>query len=180
MTEVWLRPNRRVLCLGMILPGIFLVIGLVHLWGVWSGARWGSPLVGWVLSIAGGVLFAMLVSHALRPRLAYQDGRLLVYLRSDGPIAVPIESIECCFLAAGAGQIPSATHKDVPLRNLVLRVSERATDFQNCEVKAALGRWEDGYITIHGAWCEPLTLAVAQRINARLAEVHQEQQLQAK
>src|SRR5215471_13286304 len=77
MTEVWLRPNRRVLCLGMILPGIFLVIGLVHLWGVWSGARWGSPLVGWVLSIAGGVLFAMLVSHALRPRLAYQDGRLL-------------------------------------------------------------------------------------------------------
>jgi hypothetical protein len=157
----------------MILPGIVFVIGLIHLWGAWRGATWSSPVVGSVLSFAGGLPFALLVSHAFRPRLAYENGQLLVYLRGGAPIAVPVESVECCFLAAGAGQIPGASQNEIPLRNLVMRVAERATDFQNCDVKEVLGRWEDGYITIHGAWCEPLTLAVAQRINARLADVHQ-------
>jgi hypothetical protein len=180
MAEVWLRPNRRVLVLGMILPGIIFVIGLIHLWGARSEAKWALPQVGWALSIVGAIPLGLLISFSVRPRLAYQRGELLVYLRSNKPISVPVEYIECCFVATGAGQIPTAGSGQIPVRNLVLRVAERAKEFQNREVKRALGRWEDGYITINGAWCEPLTLAVAQRLNARLAELHQAQPLSAK
>jgi hypothetical protein len=53
-----------------------------------------------------------------------------------------------------------------------VRVAEKATDYHHREVKPALARWDEGYVTIHGAWCEPLTLQVVQRLNARLAEAH--------
>ncbi|HEY2827859.1 MAG TPA: hypothetical protein VGJ04_09690, partial [Pirellulales bacterium] len=49
-------------------------------------------------------------------------------------------------------------------------IADKATDYHQRDVKPALGRWDEGYVTIHGAWCEPLTLEVVQRLNVRLAE----------
>ena len=57
--------------------------------------------------------------------------------------------------------------------NLVIRLDEKATDWHEVEVKPALGRWSEGYVTIHGTWCEPLTLEVLQHLNVRLHELNQ-------
>ena len=73
------------------------------------------------------------------------------------PFRVPVEIVECFFLGAGVGQLPGAAGKEIPLRNLVMRLAEKATDYHHREVKAAFGRWDDGYVIFHGAWCEPLT-----------------------
>jgi hypothetical protein len=172
MAEVWLRTNRRALMLGMILPIVLIVVGLVGpivadlheiAWVRWLGYALAALGVGLLLLI--GLQFRI-------PRLAYQAGELLVYLRGPVPLRVPVEFVECVFLSAGAGQIPGEQGHQIALRNLVLRIAEKATDYHRREVKAALGKWDEGYITIHGAWCEPLNLQFVQQINNRLAEAH--------
>jgi hypothetical protein len=172
MTDVWLRTNRRALVLGMILPVVLIAIGLVLVSGIAiGGAEWARYL-GWVL-IVGGVLLLGTIAVQLRfPRLAYRDRQLLVYLRGGDPIRVPVEVVECFFM--GRGKLSGSETDAIPVRNLVMRIAEKATDYQQREVKPALGGWDEGYVTIHGAWCEPLTLEVVQRLNARLAEAQRE------
>ncbi len=55
-----------------------------------------------------------------------------------------------------------------------MRIAEKAKEYQQRDVKSALGKWDEGYVTFYGAWCEPLTLEVVQRLNARLAEVQRQ------
>jgi hypothetical protein len=82
--------------------------------------------------------------------------------------------VQCFFLASGTGQIPGSKGSRIGVRNLTMRVDEKATEYHHRSVKPALGRWDDGYIVIHGAWCEPLDLALLGRLNARLARVKSE------
>ena len=84
---------------------------------------------------------------------------------------MPIEIVQCFFLASGAGQIPGSKGSRIGVRNLTMRLDEKATDYHHRDVKPALGRWDEGYIVIHGAWCEPLDLALVGRLNARLSDV---------
>jgi hypothetical protein len=170
MAEIWLRTNRRALLLGMILPAVLIAVGLlVALDHVIDNATWGR-IVGWAIA-GGGLLMWILIAIQMRfPRLAYADNRVLVYVQSGEPIGVPVEWVECFFLGSGTGQVPGRDGNSLAVRNLMMRIAEKAIDYQEREVKAALGRWEGGYVTIHGAWCEPLTLEVVQRLNARLAE----------
>jgi hypothetical protein len=107
---------------------------------------------------------------ARQPRLAYDGGHLLVYLRAGGPIAVPIEYVECFLLGSGLRDLGGGHQLQVA--QLGIRLAERASDWQHFEVKHALGKWCGGYITIHGAWCEPLGLDLVHRLNARLAAAH--------
>ncbi len=100
-----------------------------------------------------------------------------VFICAGRPLSVPVEIVECFFLGAGVGQLPGTAGKDIPLRNLVMRLAEKATDYHHREVKSAFGRWDQGYVIFHGAWCEPLTLEVVKRLNARLADA-QKLQLQ--
>ena len=60
------------------------------------------------------------------------------------------------------------TGQEVALRNLVVRLAEKATDYHHRDVKAAFGRWDDGYIVLHGAWCEPLHLEVVKRLECAI------------
>jgi hypothetical protein len=171
MHETWLKTNRRILLLGMILPAVLLVIGLIVLMTEpLSGAVW-LRILSWILLGCGLFLLAILSLQFRLPRLAYVDGNLLVYLRMGPPFHVPTEVVECFFLGTGAGQIPGKSGEEVPVRNVVIRVAEKAVEYHQREVKPALGRWEEGYITIYGAWCEPLDVELAKRLNARLAEV---------
>jgi hypothetical protein len=128
--------------------------------------------LGWALLIAGLLIVGLLAWQMMVPRLASQHGDLLVFLRAGRPIRLPLEFVECFFLSSGSGQVP-APGGDLPVRNLVLRVAERAVDYQNCKVKSALGSWADGYITFHGAWCEPLNLEVVKTLNGKLSALRQ-------
>jgi hypothetical protein len=176
MPEIWLRTNRRVLFLGMILPAVLISIGLILALDVGlNGGTW-LRVLGWTMTIGGLLLLGLIAVQLKLPRLAYADRQLLVYVQSGGPVRVPVECVECFFFSSGRGQLPGPEGSKLPVRNLVMRIAEKATDYQHRNVKATLGRWDDGYVTIHGAWCEPLTLKVVQQLNARLAEAHRAQQ----
>ena len=169
--EVWLRTNRRVLLMGMILPAVLVAVGLLPVLALGPEKDGWVRILGTLGVFVGVFLFAVIAIQMRSPRLAYADGQVLVYLRSGAPIGVPVETVECFFMGSGIGQVPGREGKGLPMRNLMMRVAEKATDFQQRDVKQSLGTWDEGYVTFHGAWCEPLTLEVVQRLNARLAEV---------
>jgi hypothetical protein len=168
--EVWLRSNMRAAMAGLMVPAIILVLGLA------VAQQWLAPvpvwvrLAGWLLVGVSTLLLALLVWYALTPRLAFDGEHLLVYLRSKGPIRVPIEFVECFFLGSGLKSLPGPAGREVQMSHLAVRIAEYAMDWAQIDVKPALGKWCGGTITIYGDWCEPLTVDLVNRLNARLAE----------
>jgi len=169
MTEVWLASNRRVLVTAMLPVGLLGGLSLAVL------AR-DAPTV--IRVLATGLLIVSLAlliglwQQWLRPRIAYRDGEVLFYLRARSPIAVPVAVVEAFFLGLGPAYLPGAPSKTETV-NLVARLSQHASQWAHQDVKPALGHWRDGYVTIRGAWCEPLTGEVIRRLNRRLREVSQ-------
>jgi hypothetical protein len=170
MRETWLRPNRRALWFGTVPPA------LLFLMGAWLGFGAEQPVAHWrlwfggAMMLIGGTLAAGLAGQMRRPRIAYRDGQVLFFLRSSAPIAVPVEHVEAFFLGQGPLVLPGAAQEGATV-NLVARISQRAPDWSHQEVKPALGRWCDGYVTIRGTWCEPLNSELVRRLNHRLREV---------
>ena len=176
MRELWVGPNRRALLLGMVPPVLFALVGAtVILFGR------GRDFPAWVEWFAGSVmLFAMvpavvLVYYVRKPRLAYEAGELLVFLTAFEPIRVPVDVVECFFLGQGPTEVPALKKASAEAKNLVVRLAERAKEWKRVEVKPILGQWCDGYITIRGAWCEPITQDLVERLNGRLVEAHRQQ-----
>jgi hypothetical protein len=118
-----------------------------------------------------GVSIAMLLRQFVRPRIAYEKGEVVFDLRSGPPIRVPVHLVEAFFLGQGPATLPGGIRKEEQTVNLVARLSQRETEWARREVKPALGQWCDGYITVRGTWCEPLTSEVVRRLNRRLTEV---------
>jgi hypothetical protein len=172
MQEVLLRPNLRAIYAGMLIPGAIAIVGLSMALGPWQDGGLLRP-VGWVLAALGGLVVALLFRQSRQPRAAYDAGYLVLYLRSGAPVRLPVEFVQCAFLGAGSMQLPGPGSREIRTANLVMRLDEQATDWAEVPVKAALGRWSEGYITIHGAWCEPLTLDLVQHLNQRLHELAQ-------
>ena len=173
MRETWLRTNRRVLSLGMILPIVFIAVGLIAILAMPTDLAW-IRYAGWIAAAAGVLLLGLIGVQFRIPRLAYAQGRLLVYLAGGGPCELPIEVVQCFFLGSGSGQIPGPKGNKIGVRNLTVRLDEKATEYHRRDVNPDLGRWSDGYIVIHGAWCEPLDLALVQRLNQQLAQAQAE------
>ncbi len=169
MTEVWLRSNSRIIAAGLILPAAIMGAGALVL--LVAGGTFASNWVGWGLIAAGAALGAVLIWQLRLPRLAYDGKSLLVFARSESPVRVPIEFVECFFVGSGLQQVPGFRRREAQLANLAIRIAERAAEWQQQDVKPALGKWCGGYITLYGAWCEPVTIELAKRLNARLAEV---------
>lgn len=171
MHEVWLRSNRRILTLGLI-PGLAISGAAIALWATArsSGLQWFAGL----MLLVGLALVAIMVRQLVRPRVAYADGKVLFYLRAGQPIAVPVGIVEAFFLGQGPAYIPGTVEDSQETVNLVARISQKAEDWQRLEVKPALGKWCEGYVSIRGTWCEPLTNEVIRRLNRRLGEVSRE------
>jgi len=171
MTEIWLRSNRRVLILGLV-PGLVIcgaAIGIL--------LQTSVPTLRYLSTAAlagGAVLLGLVFRQLLRPRVAYSDGNVLFYLRANEPIAVPVHVVEAFFLGQGPAYLPGTVEDSQETVNLVARLSQKETEWQRLEVKPALGRWCEGYVTIRGTWCEPLTNEVIRRLNRRLSEVSRE------
>jgi hypothetical protein len=167
MNEIWLRANRRALWMGLLAPGSLAAVALAC---VFFGS---GPLrvLGWAGVVVAGCVVGLILWLMRQPRLAYQPGYMLVYLRLGPPIRLPIEVVECFFL--GSGPIKLTDHIDAPYRavGLIVRLAEKAAEWADRPVKPALGRWHEGYILIHGAWCEPLSLEVVSRLNVRLHQI---------
>ena len=169
--EIWLRTNTRALLLGMIPPALLALVGAVLLAG-WIGAppSW-LRATGGVLLAAGAAAVLALAWHLRQPRLAYDDGHLLVWLRSGQPIRVPIEAVECFWLGQAPSFLPGKRHEQTETAALVIRIAERAVEWRQQLVKPQLGKWCEGYVTIRGTWCEPLGIDLVNRLNQRLADL---------
>jgi hypothetical protein len=180
MPEVWLRNNRRALLAGMIVPGLWLAIALAAAGiALATGQSW--PLIAFAVVLAlpplwmlGGLAYAMSV-----PRLAYESGELLVYLDLSQPARLPIEIVEVFFLGQGPSELPKLAGREPETQNVIVRLAESATEWKHRDVRPAIGHWCEGYITLRGSWCEPITRDVMQQLNRRLAEVQRERKAAA-
>ena len=151
-----------------------LPVGLLGTLSLVTLGRDTAPLLGVLATcclIIAIVMLVGLLQQLFRPRIAYRDGYVLFYLQARGPIAVPVQMVEAFFLGQGPAYRSAAALSKAETVNLVARLSQRATEWAQLDVKPALGRWCDGYVTIRGTWCEPLTGELIRRLNRRLSEV---------
>jgi hypothetical protein len=171
MRETWLHTNVRAIAVALLLPVAGLCVGLALLLGP---ATTGLRVAGGVLLAGGLYLTAVLAGWLLTPRLAYRDGWLLVYLWGWRPERVPIDVVEAFFLGQGPSEVPLMGHREVApqSRNIVVRLAEAAREYHARPARRALGRWGEGYITIRGAWCEPIGPEILRRLNERLVATH--------
>jgi hypothetical protein len=174
-TEIWLRTNRRALTTMMGPPALLLVGSLAGL--IWSLATHQSGFISvmcglFVLMLLW--LFAGLTSAMFQPRVAYQAGELLVYLEFGKATRVPIDIVEVFFLGQGPSELPKIKGREPETQNVIIRLAESATEWKHRDMKPAIGMWCEGYITIRGSWCEPITPEIMRQLNHRLVEIQRE------
>ena len=178
--EVLLHGNRRVYTIALIPGVIIFCVSTIVL----TNAFFATPL--WVRVSAAilcgfsGVTNTSLLLWLRRPLLAYRAGHLLVYLRPPQVVRVPIEFVEVFFAGQSETHMPrprtQTTGPAPESRNIVVRLAERATQFQHHPVKSSLGSWEEGYIVVRGTWSEPINKDLFRRLNRRLVEIHRRQE----
>jgi hypothetical protein len=171
MRETWLKPNRRAIWFGCVLP---LIIAAVGAWFVVQPGNSRSSASTWIgvgLLLAAAAALAGLVRMLSLPPISYRDGQVLFNLRAGQPIAVPVEIVEAFFVGQGPANLPGDYKAKEKTMNLVARLAQRRTDFAERDVKPAFGNWSEGYVTVRGTWCEPLDSEVVRRLNRRLKEV---------
>jgi hypothetical protein len=175
MAEVWLKTNRRALVLGMALPAAMLVVCFaVLIWSVAGGWHWALQLL--LVALTAGALWMMgeLLYAAFRPRVAYEGGELLVFLEPARATRVPIDIVEVLFLGQGPSDLPKLRGREPETQNVIIRLAESASEWKHRDVRPGIGHWCEGYITIRGAWCEPITPDLVKRLNRRLVELQRE------
>lgn len=173
MRTTWLRTNTRALALAMILPGLVFFVGLALAAGLVPrlDQSWLRAVSGVLACVAAGAVLLLLV-QSRQPRLAYDSGRLLVYLRTGGPIRVPIEVVEGFLLGQGPSGLAGTKYVESETATVVIKLSDRAEEWARRDIKPALGNWCNHYVTIRGTWCEPLSVPLVNRLNELLAEAH--------
>lgn len=173
-SKIWLHTNRRALWLGIvvILPCLAASIGAVSLAS--------GPVVRWTaiaISVALAYAVGLCVRLMFQPRLRFANECLYVNLRPGPPLQVPIDVVECFFLGQGPALLPQPIgfRKDVDeTSTIVVRLAESAEQWKHFDMKPTLGLWCDGYITIRGTWCEPITNDLLKRLNDQLIAAHRE------
>lgn len=167
--QTWLRPNRRVLFIAGVAWTVALCCGLSL---IRTSDKQPMTLFGWMVGALGAIGIARNVWSALQPRVGYANQELLLYLQGGTPVRLPIDVIECFFLGQGPSGIRQRdAGSDLESQNVVVRLAERATEWHHGHVQRGLGHWCDGYITITGTWCEPITADVVGLMNHELAKV---------
>ena len=170
--QQWLRANRRAIAWAAVFPALLVVIGFACLIG-WRSTT-GACVAG--VSLALGFLLGQTLLRAYhRPRVAYAAGEVFLFLRGAQAVRVPLDVVECFFLGQGPALIGAGPVRTAETANVVIRLAERATDWHQVTVNPRLAAWCDGYITLHGAWCEPVTPQRLEALNANLVAAKREQ-----
>jgi hypothetical protein len=168
--QVWLYGNRRPYWVALVVSEMVCVAGVLMLVFLHT---FPMQCIAIGLLALSGLASALTVIKLAKPRLAYCDGVLRLYLRKGGPIEIPIEIVEGFLIGQSPAHLPGAESTPPDARNVVIRLAERATEWERCEVDANLAKWCGGYVTIYGMWCEPLSIATANRLNELLHLAHQ-------
>ena len=176
MPEVWLQSNRRPFLLTAV---VALVVGVIcsalgtifiDTCGVWF----------WYAAVPASATIAVLAWYAAdRPRIAFDGRSLLLGIRNGSPIAVPIELVEAFLLGKGPTYLSGKDDRKTEATTLILRVSERAPEFEKLETNLRLAAWCGHYVTMRGTWTEPLSVDLVNRLNQRLYDAQQAQKRHA-
>jgi hypothetical protein len=173
MHEVWLRSNSRP-ALVVIIPSFLMgIAGLALLAWYWQfdDARY-MRWIGYALTVFGLGLAAWQTWLASFPRMAYEEGQLLLYLPPPEPLRVPIDIVECFFIGQGPSLLPDEKGGEAQAANIIVRLAQKATDWHTAETPPLLAKWADGYITLRGALCESFDGDFVNALNKKLAEIH--------
>jgi len=173
MTEVWLKQNRRAVLMGMLFPIVAELIGLTIATVGWFAPQTVLFWIGTTIFVLAQMALIGVAAHAATPRIAYRDGNLYLYVRSGGPVRVPIGVVEGFLLGQGPTMLPGQTH-DWETSTLVMKLADKAEEFRQVESKPALASWCNSYVTFRGTWCEPLNIEVVTRLNTRLGAIRAE------
>ncbi len=172
MTEIWLRTNTRVFLLALVPPSVPALLGVLLAAGATTRA---TQITGLVLIALGMAGWTVVFWQLCRPRIAYRlhqgQGQLWFYLRWIGVIRVPIQFVEGFLLGQGPTLLPVRATENIETSTLVVKLADSAEAYARVEVDRALASWCNHYVTVRGMWCEPLSLSLVNRLNARLAEV---------
>ena len=168
MKKVWLKTNRRALGFALVLPLLLVAIGLA--WVAMADALFVRVIAAIMIGI-GLIAIAGLLLLITQPRLAYAHDELLVYLGMI-PFRIPVELVECFLLGQGPSMLPGRQNAAAQTKTVVIRLAESAVDWSRREVNPSIGKWCDGYITLRGTWCEPLSVDVLRSLNRKLADAH--------
>src|SRR4051794_24874947 len=107
MTEIWLRTNRRAFLLGMVLPGVLVLVGVSGVvWAVMTRQHWALQLLIVLVTAVPLWMVGELLYALTRPRLGYEAGDLLVFFEPTRAMRVPIEIVEVFFLGQGPSTLP--------------------------------------------------------------------------
>ena len=163
-----LRPNARAQWLFMM-PSLVVLLGALcaGAWSIKSG--WSAVTVCAVLlGIASVTAFGFGLRSLMKPRIAIKPDYVEVNI-SNQPTLVPIDAVECFFLGQGPAGIPDKDGDSLETSNVIVRLAEKAVDWHKRDVSRYLGNWCEGYITVRGTWCEPISLELVNRLNHELA-----------
>jgi len=170
MNEVWLRANSK--------PFVPLSAALVvaACASAAAGFAWfeaaGFGRAAAATTAVAAILAALLLAYLSRkPRLVFDGRRVLFYVRFGAPVAVPVELVEAFLLGRGPTFLPGRDHDPAEVATLVVRIAERAEEFNKVDTAPMLAGWCGHYVTLRGTWTEPLGLDVVNRLNQRLYDV---------
>jgi hypothetical protein len=169
MRETWLRPNRRALLFGCVPPIAVVCLGAWVAFGLPASANSFWHWLGLFLIVASLPMIGIMLNQLRKPRIGFGDGMVLFYLRVGQPIAVPVGIVESFFFGQGPAHLPAMPQQPSTV-NLVARLSQRHSEWASQKVQPSLGKWDEGYVTIRGTWCEPLDGELIRRLNRRLKE----------
>ena len=169
-SEIWLRGNRRALVVGSVAPAVLGTVGVMGATNLLPiELSISMRLAAGILAILSALVGIAMASQARLPRLAYADGKLLIYAGSSKPYQVPIDIVEVFFGGQGATDVHVPSHK-VESRYVVVRLAERHKEWHERKMRPSFGRWHDGYISLSGVWCEPITADLIKTMNHKLVE----------
>ncbi len=174
MSEIWLRPNRRVLAIGFIYPALLAFIGSACCFAqMWYRESSWPTLVGLGLWAPAGYLFAVTVYSLRLPRLELASGQLRVYLGRSRPEYIPIESVDCILAGQSNLSLRSKGIEDARTSTLILRLSDAVEARHGEDVRGRYGHRDREYVTLYGAWCEPIDERLIRRLNRQLVAAQQ-------
>lgn len=142
--------------------------------GIAEHVWWAFRLLAGLAGVLCLLIFAVFFVLMRRPRVGFAADHLHLELGSTAPFQLPLDVVECFFLGQGPSFVGKGAVAQADASNVVVRLAERATEWHKRDVRPALGHWCDGYITIRGAWCEPIDGDVVERMNSQLAAVKRE------
>jgi len=170
MNEVWVRTNPRIyfaaaagVAIACLLPGLVIQLNFLG-----KTSTWWLPV-----ALTGIVAAAILVVLSRRPRVAFDGTNVRFYVRAGSRVDVPVEMVEGFLLGRGPTYLPGRSNDTTETTTLVVRISERAEEFNHVETTPTLAAWCGHYCTLRGTWTEPLGIELVNRLNQRLYDVQQ-------